>query len=207
MTGSEHLHYCAQKWRKLNFKKQGVPTEILAEIFFSCLLNTGIIVPWMPWTQIPPNRGCRAGAAQCDKALISSKCGPWPCVPAISTPHRSLTNAEVMAQSCCFRLWALLHHSDTCSSVIPAHAPGESSLTVSTQPMFVAHIGKHVGHGGIWSNKQLLLQRSNNSPLNGMQLSLTPLKHKSKKDNMNFAGDHSKVDHLWRIQRRAGGHP
>lgn len=195
------------KMEEIKFKKQGVPTEILAEIFFSCLLNTGIIVPWMPWTQIPPNRGCRAGA-QYDKALISSKCGP----PGhVSLPFQHHIAPWQMRRSrhrgCCFHLWALLHHSDTCSSVIPAHAPEESRLMVSTQPMFVAHIGNHVNQGGISSDKQLLLQRCQKLTLNGMQLSLLPLKNKSKKDNMNFAGDHCKVDHLWRIQRRAGGHP
>lgn len=82
-----------------NKNNQEVPTEISAKIFFSCLLSTGIIASCTPQVQVPPNKGCRAGAAQCDKALISSKLGhPGPSVPAVSTPHCSLTNAEVVAQ-------------------------------------------------------------------------------------------------------------
>lgn len=144
-----------------NKNNQKVPTEILAEISFSCLLNTGIIAPCVSWVRIPPNRVCRSGAAQWDKALTSCKRGH----PShVSLPFQHPIAPWQMQKSwhrgCCFPLQALLHHSDTCSSMIPAPVPRESKLMASTQSMFVAHTGNHgVDHGGISSDKQFLLQR------------------------------------------------
>lgn len=169
-------------------------------MFFSCLLNTGIITPCMPWAQRSPNRaGCRAGAAQCDKALHSSKCGH----PGyVSLPFQHPIAPWWMQKGLLFSSLSTSTSQRHLQHCDPISCPqGKQTNDFHTAHVCSLHSQSWCSHGGISSHKQLF----KNLPLNGMQLSLLPLKNESKKDSMNLAGDHCKLDPV-KNSVESGGH-